>query len=286
MRLGIWLPTGGRSSEDLISLAQEAEASSFDSLWVGDHFLKVLGPILDPLATLAFVAGATRRLRLGTNVLVLPYRHPVVLANEAASLDVLSNGRFTLGVGVGWSEEEFAAVGIPRRQRGRCTDEGLEAMKALWGEESASYAGRFFSFEDTTLGTAPRTSGGPPILVGGYSDGALKRALRFGDAWGGFMDSPGRIVEVRERLTRFGKKMGPEPREVGLVTTYRLTAPPKLKEGESAEDAAEELGRLAEAGVGLCVLAVSPTTPDTLSWAAEEVAPLVTMAGGPVDGVG
>ena len=104
--------------ERLAMVAREAETQGFHSVWVPDHVLKVFGPILDPLTVLTFVAGVTERVGLGTNVLVVPYRHPLILANEAASLDVLSGGRFALGVGVGWNKEEFSASGISARERG------------------------------------------------------------------------------------------------------------------------------------------------------------------------
>jgi len=261
--------------ERFIMVAQEAETQGFDSVWVPDHVLRVFGPILDPFTVLSFVAGATQHVGLGTNVLVLPYRHPLILANEAASLDVLSGGRFVLGVGVGWNEEEFSALGISARERGRRTNEALEAMKQLWIGGPATYKGRYYSFAGATLGTSPETEGGPPILVGGYSDAALWRALRFGEKWGGFMDSPERIRTVRERLKHLAEGEGPiGPRELEIVTTFRLRAPTPETE-DSAERVARELVQLEEAGVDLCVLAITPTWPETLCWVAEEVVPRV-----------
>ena len=205
-------------------------------------------------------------------MLIAPYRHPVILANEAASLDVLSGGRFVLGVGAGWNEEEFSALGISVHERGRRTDEVLEAMRRLWAGDAATYEGHYYSFTDATLGTLPQTKGGPPILVGGYSDAALRRTLRFGEKWGGFMDSPERIREVRERLEDLAEGTGRDPRELEIVTTYRIEVP-SLDREDSTESVAGELLRLRETGVDLCVLAISPTRPETLSWVAEEVAP-------------
>jgi probable F420-dependent oxidoreductase len=274
LRLGVSLPSMGSHPDPqrLASVAQEAERLAFDSVWVPDHVLRVFGPILDPLTVLSFVAGATRRIVLGTNVLIVPYRHPVILANEAASLDVLSGGRFVLGVGVGWNEEEFSALGMSVRERGRRTDEALEAMKQLWAGGPATYEGRHYSFTDATLGTSPQTEGGPPILVGGYSDAALRRALHFGEKWGGFMDSPERIREVRERLERLSEGEGRYSRELEVLTTFRIEVPSR-EPADSAERVASELVRLGEAGVDLCVLAISPTRSETLCWVAEEVAP-------------
>jgi probable F420-dependent oxidoreductase len=274
LKLGVSLPSMGSKPdpERLAMVAREAEIQGFHSVWVPDHMLRVFGAILDPLTVLAFVAGVTERVVLGTNVLIVPYRQPLILANEAASLDVLSVGRFVLGVGVGWNEQEFSALGISVRERGRRTDEALEAMKRLWAGGPATYEGRYYSFEGATLGTAPETEGGPPILVGGYSDAALRRALRFGDKWGGFMDSPERIREIRERLNRLAEGAERDPGELEIVTTFRLRVPTPETEN-LAERAAGELLQLGEAGVDLCVLAVSPSTPQTLSWIAEEVAP-------------
>jgi probable F420-dependent oxidoreductase len=169
--------------ERLVMVAREAETQGFHSVWVPDHVLRVFGPILDPLTVLSFVAGTTQRIELGTNVLIVPYRRPLILANETASLDALSGGRFILGVGAGWNEEEFSALGISARERGRRTDEALEAMRRLWAGGPATYEGSYYSFADVTLGTSPKTEGGPPILVGGYSDAALRRALRQTRRW-------------------------------------------------------------------------------------------------------
>jgi alkanesulfonate monooxygenase SsuD/methylene tetrahydromethanopterin reductase-like flavin-dependent oxidoreductase (luciferase family) len=177
-----------------------------------------------------------------------------------------------LGVGAGWKEEEFSALGISARERGRRTDEALEAMRRLWAGGPATYEGRYYSFADATLGTSPQTEGGPPILVGGYSDAALRRALHFGEKWGGFMDSPERIREVRERLERLSEGEGRDSRELDVLTTFRIEVPSR-EPADSAERVASELVRLGEAGVDLCVLAISPTRSEALSWVAEEVAP-------------
>jgi alkanesulfonate monooxygenase SsuD/methylene tetrahydromethanopterin reductase-like flavin-dependent oxidoreductase (luciferase family) len=164
-----------------------------------------------------------------------------------------------LGVGAGWNEEEFSALGISVHERGRRTDEVLLAMRRLWAGGPATY-------------NAPRTEGGPPILVGGYSDAALRRALRFGEKWGGFSDSPERIREVRERLERLSEEVGRAPRELEVVTTCRIEVPTPDTE-DLSERVAGELMWLREAGVDLCVLAIWPTRPETLSWVAQEVAP-------------
>lgn len=271
MRLGIFLPTLGAKPEPdtLSALAQEAEGLGFDSLWVPDHVLRVFGPVLDPLTTLAFLAGSTRRIQLGTSVLVLPYRHPVPLANVVSSLDVLSGGRLVLGVGAGWNEGEFAATGTSPCERGARTDEALEVLTRLWSGGPASYAGRFYSVEDADLGTDPLTEGGPPILVGGKSDAALRRALRFANGWNGFGDTPEQILDVRERLARMSENLGRDSETLEISTVHRVERPGN----GTAETIVDELGRLAGAGVELCVLSISPADPESLAWVAEEVAP-------------
>lgn len=279
MKLGVWLPSQGGEPEAVVALARAAEEREFDSVWVGDHVLQVSGPVLDPLIALAVVAGATRRIRLGTNVLIVPYRNPLVLANEVASLDRFAGGRVLLGVGVGWNEAEFAALGVPVRERGSRTDEALGAMRRLWGGGPASALGRFYPFAAATLGTLPATPGGPPLYVGGWSEAALRRALRVGTGWIGFEDTPEKIRELRGRLERLGPAVGRDAAELEIVTTLRLPST------TDAEPTIAALTGLREAGVGLAILdlppppgailPVAPPTPEVLAWVAAEVIPHV-----------
>ena len=266
MRVGVFFADSDRSPEEIVSVAQEAERLGFDSLWVPDHVLKVFGPLPDPLTLLAFLAGITERIELGTAVLVLPYRHPVALANMLSSLDVLSNGRMTLGVGVGWNEKEFEALGMSKKERGRRTDEGLQVLEQFWSGQETSYEGRFYSFEDAEIGLKPQTPGGPPVLVGGYSEAAFERAVRFGAGWMGFKDDPEKITEVRERLIRLGKEMKRDLAELEVGTTLNV-------ERRDANSVADELVRLSDAGATFCALSLPTTNPETLAWAAEEIFP-------------
>ena len=174
MRLGVNVPNfgPGTSPDILRRWALTAEGLGFDLLMISDHVAvtpDVAGqypaPFYEPFTTLAWLAGQTRDIRLGTTVLIVPYRHPLLMARMAANLNDLSGGRLVLGVGVGWAEQEFAALGVPFRQRGRLTDEYLLAMRAAW-QDSGDYR-----------------SGPIPIWVGGNSDAALRRAARLGDAW-------------------------------------------------------------------------------------------------------
>ena len=177
MRIGVSLPNVGlgNTKEGILRRRRSAERLGFDSVWAAHHVLMpyerasrypyqrsgtevAMTPgmqWLDPLVTLSMIAGATERVKLGTSVFVLPYRDPVTLAAEVAALDVLSEGRVILGVGVGWMREEFEAIGIPPKQRGARTDEHLQVMKTLWTEDPASFEGDFTRFDGVVLATRP-----------------------------------------------------------------------------------------------------------------------------------
>jgi len=192
MRVGVNLLNFGPgvSPDALARWAEIAEALGYHSLMISDHVAitpdvqgRYPAPFYDPFTTLGWLAGITRRVELGTTVIVLPYRHPLETARMAANVDQLSGGRLIFGIGAGWARQEFAALGVPFERRGAITDDYLAAIKTLWTEEVATYQGRFVSFTDVR--TAPRTARRPhpPIWVGGASDGALRRAVRLGDGW-------------------------------------------------------------------------------------------------------
>ncbi len=224
-----------------------AERAGLDSVWVPDHVLRVFGPVLDPLTALAFLAGSTSRIKLGTGVLVLPYRHPVPLANAASTLDVLSGGRFVLGAG--WlNAGEFEALGMNVRERGRRTGEVLECLQRLWSGEKCSFSGRYYSFEDAKIGARPHTPGGPPVLVGGKSEAALERTMRYSEGWMGFGDGPEAIRDVRKSLYRLGDDLGRDPGNLEIGTTLDVNAPATDQQGDTADAVVETLGRLKKPG--------------------------------------
>jgi probable F420-dependent oxidoreductase len=273
LKLGLVLSSLGGGPEAYAGAVGAAEESGLDSVWVPDHVLRVFGPVFDPLTTLAFLAGSTNRIRLGTGVLVLPYRHPVALANVTSTLDLLSNGRFVLGAGAGWNAAEFEALGMKVNERGRRTDEILKSLRELWSGEQSSFSGRFYSFEGVQIGTRPITPGGPPVLVGGKSEAALRRTLRFAQGWMGFRDDPDTIRGVRDALHRLGQEQDRDPEELEIGTTLNVKPPLTNEPGNSPEEVIEALGQLEEAGASFCALSLSPTTPESLAWVAEEVAP-------------
>jgi probable F420-dependent oxidoreductase len=233
LAFGIALPNYGplASAENLVRLARRAEACGFDSVWVSDHLVApvdvssvypydkrpdpkpgkmgVLEEFYEPLTTLAFLAGATERIRLGVSVYVVPYRNPVVTAKIVATLDALSGGRVILGVGVGWLREEFAALGQDARNRGRVTDEYLEVCRRLWRDEVAEFAGAHYVLPPVRTGPKPRQRPWPPIWVGGNSRAARERAVRLGDGLHLIDVSPeeasAEIGRVRDDLARAGR---------------------------------------------------------------------------------
>ncbi|MEV8614238.1 LLM class flavin-dependent oxidoreductase [Amycolatopsis sp. NPDC051373] len=174
MRLGVNIPNFGPGTDPgvLRAWAQTGEGLGYDLLMVSDHVAitpdvaaQYPAPFYEPFTTLSWLAGATANVRLGTTVLILPYRHPLLTARMAANLADLSGGRFLLGVGVGWAREEYAALGVPFERRGALTDAHLATIRAAWADEDDYRAGRV------------------PLWIGGGSDAALRRSVRFGDAW-------------------------------------------------------------------------------------------------------
>src|SRR6266511_978806 len=186
--LNIW---GIEDSQALVGLASRSEELGFDSVWVHDHVFNVghvfdrIGgkPYYEPLTLLSFVAARTRRVRLGTSVLVLPYHNPIRLAKTAATLDVLSGGRLILGVGVGLIEKEIRAMGSPFAERGAFTDEAIAVMRSLWPEDEPSFDGKYHRFAGMKFSPKPLQKPSIPVVIGGVSGAAIRRAARVGDGW-------------------------------------------------------------------------------------------------------
>ena len=192
MKFGIQLPHFGplASGEGTVAVALHAEALGFDSVWTGDHIVypRAQAPrfgheFYECVTTLTWVAARTARIGLGTAVLVLPYRNPLVLAKELTTLDVLAEGRLIVGIGVGWLAEEYAALGAPFDARGAATDEYLRIMRTLWTEDHPRFSGKFFRFDDLLFAPRPRRRPSPPVVVGGNTSHALRRAAELGDGW-------------------------------------------------------------------------------------------------------
>jgi len=203
--------------EGAAAIAQLAASAGFDSLWAGEHVVlpsprvasSPMAPedrILDPLIALTFLAAHTTSIRLGTGIIILPQRNPLVLAKEVASLDVLSGGRLILGIGVGYLEPEFRALGIPFADRGGRTDDSLAAMRAIWTQDQPTHSGRFVSFADVQAHPQPARL---PIVIGGHSPGALRRAVEGADGWYGFAldldETTPALAGLRDAATRYAR---------------------------------------------------------------------------------
>jgi probable F420-dependent oxidoreductase len=278
--VGCTLPTSGAAADPAAigALAQTAEDLGFDSVWISDH---VVVPerissaypyspdgrfptlptqaYLEPLATLGYLAGVTRRVRLGTAVLILPYRHPLLTAKIIATLDTLSGGRVDLGIGVGWMREEFEALGLAPElyeHRGSVTDEQLRILKTVWTEEVAGFDGRFYHFEPVGAHPHPTQRPHPPVWVGGHTRPALRRTAQFGDGWlpiGGRppADLPpeevaGCIARIRSQAERAGRD--PDALRVCFDTTIDFAATDGRPFSGSPDAIAEQLRRYIEVG--------------------------------------
>jgi probable F420-dependent oxidoreductase len=257
MRFGLFGINFGACADPALQIrvARAAEDAGFESIWTGEHVAMPIRdnpvptpaetPFLDSLVTLANVAAHTRRIRLGTGVLVMPHHNPVLLAKALTTLDVVSDGRLIAGFGGGYVEAEFRALGVSFPDRGRITDEYLDAIRILWTEAEPRFAGRFSAFDGIRFEPKPRQRPHPPIIIGGQSGPALRRAVRVGDGWYGFALTVARTAPIVAELRRLRAHTGRPPLEISLTTFEPLT--PEL------------VTRAAEAGVDRLI--VMPTVP-------------------------
>ena len=208
LRFGATMPLGGRET---VWQARWLEGLGFDYLAVGEHFIRgnPPSPSYAALPLLGVAAGATERIRLLSSVLLAPFYHPTVLAKLATTLDVASDGRLTLGVGIGGEfPVEFKAAGLNVKHRGRQTDECLEVLRKLWTEECVTHKGRHFQLDNVTLSPRSVQDPHPPVWVAGRRDAAMVRAARFGDGWLPYFYSPERYQESLEKITAIASQDG------------------------------------------------------------------------------
>ena len=273
MKIGMSLPQLGAqaSAENLIAVARRAEELGYDSLWVLERLLWPLNPqepypaspdgslpatyqnVFDPIETLSFVAAHTSTIELGTGVLVLGYHTPIQLARRLATLDVLSKGRALVGVGVGWSRDEFEAAGTPFARRGARADEFLEAMIALWTKDPVAFDGEFYHIPESLVGPKPVQKPHPPIYVAGFGQYTFDRAVKYGQGWNPsgmptFEWLESMIKQFHETAARAGR----EPLEVVLraftMVFDQSTSQRQLMMG-TLDEIKEDIGRLREMGV-------------------------------------
>jgi len=208
MRLGIHLPQIGRKAgpNAIRRAAEQAEQLGFADVWTSEHIILPNGApyppspsFYDPVLALTWAAAYTSRVRLGTSVLVLPMRHPLPLAKELATLQNLSGGRFILGAGVGWLEAEFEALGVPFHERGRRMDEGIAMMRAVWSDDPVTFEAKYVPAVIDNMRMQPKPEKPIPIWIGGTSEPALKRALRY-EGWHGSRATPEQAAPIVARL--------------------------------------------------------------------------------------
>jgi probable F420-dependent oxidoreductase len=268
MQIGIHLPQIGRKAgpDAIRRAAVQAEELGFADVWTSEHIIvpkdAVYPPspiFYDPVLTLTWAAAYTKGVGLGTSVLVLPMRHPLPLAKELATLQNLSEGRLILGAGVGWLEAEFAALGVPFRERGRRMDEGIAMMRAVWNEDPVSFPARTIPAVIHDMRSLPQPVKPIPIWIGGSSEPALKRALRL-DGWHGSRVLPEQAVPIVQRL----RATRPEP-EFAI----------SVRNGWDGKDDAALAARLAgfrDAGVGHVLIEPAERALDDWLRAVERVA--------------
>jgi probable F420-dependent oxidoreductase len=247
------------------AVAVAAERSGFATLWSGEHIVMVdrsasrypysddgqiavpaTADWIDPLIGLSFAAAATSTIRIATGVLLLPEHNPVLVAKQAATLDSLSGGRFTLGIGIGWSREEFDALGVPFERRAARTAEYVAAMRTLWRDDVASFQGEFVGFDSVRVNPKPVADRRIPIVLGGNTDTALRRAVAWGDGWYGF--NLNGVQEVAERvgvLNRLCEEAGRDRGELRLAVALR-------------DLAVEDVGPLTDLGIDELVVVDGP----------------------------
>lgn len=238
-------------AENAVELVQEAEAAGFESAWTVDHVVvpegyeskypytddgKMAGgkndiPLPDPLIWMSYVAARTEKINFGTGILIIPQRNPVVAAKQVATLDYMTGGRVLLGIGVGWMEEEFAAINAPFVARGRATDEYVGVMRELWTSDMPTYDGEFFKFKGAHMQPKP-VNGTVPIIVGGHSKAAARRAGRLGD---GFFPARGVPTDLFDLAKRTAEEYDRDPDAI----EFTVSMPERI----------EDLPELVKAGV-------------------------------------
>lgn len=324
MEIGLGAPTRGNlaKKQELKTIAERSEALGFKYLWIPDHIIiprsfaanypyaadgrPVFSDVwLEQLTAMAWLAAVTENIRLVTSVMVVPHRNPVHTAKTLSTIDVLSEGRVTLGIGAGWMEEEFVALGTePFSERGYVTDEYIRVFRELWGSGEPAFDGNYAQFSDIVFEPKPIQQPSIPIWIGGESGRALRRVVELGDGWmpiGANPKFPLHTIELYkvgiERLERQCEKVDRDPASVTRVyfAVWPSNAPPfEPISGErflltgTSEQIAEDINGLSELGVGHLLLNfVRPTLDETLAEMDRfnaEVKPLITVQGLPLRG--
>lgn len=282
MKFGLMYANGGPFAypEMLTHLATTAERVGVESMWTVEHVVIPVGykstypydpsgkipapdqlPIPDPFVALAFAAAVTKTIRLATGILILPQRHPLYVAKEVASLDVLSHGRVILGIGVGWLKEEFEALGIPFEERAARTAESVRALRSLWKDEAEPFEGKFFRWGKLECHPKPIQKPGVPIVVGGHTELAARRAARYGDGFFPGVADEEKLVWLLNIMRDECKKLGRNPATIEVTSgraapdvdgvkrltdlgVSRFMVPPPAFDADGITQGLEKLGTL------------------------------------------
>jgi probable F420-dependent oxidoreductase len=283
MKFGLMYANAGpfAYAEMLTHLATTAERVGIESIWTVEHVVIPVGykstypydpsgkipapdqlPIPDPFVSLAFAAAVTKTLRLATGILILPQRHPLYVAKEVASLDVLSHGRMILGIGVGWLEEEFDALGIPFEERAGRTAESVRAMRSLWKDEAEPFEGKYFRWGPLECHPKPIQKPGVPIVVGGHTELAARRAARYGDGFFPGVTEEDKLISLLNIMREECKKSGRNP------ATIEVTS------GRAIPDV-DGVKRLADLGVSRFMVPPPAFDPDGITKGLEQLGNLI-----------
>lgn len=251
MRFGLMFANAGpfAAPDTFEALVRGAEEVGFESLWAVEHVVVPVGyasrypyakdgrmpggekaPIPDPLVSLAYAAALTSRIRLGTGIVILPQRHPVYVAKEFATLDVLSRGRALMGVGIGWLEEEFAALGIPFRERAGRTAEAVRAIRTLWKPGAQGFEGKYYRWKAVDSYPKPVQQPGVPIVVGGHTELAARRAARYGDGFFPGVTEDEKLRWLLGVMREECEKLGRDPAEIEVTSGRVAPTPDSVKE--------------------------------------------------------
>lgn len=313
VHLGNYGPRAGRDT--IATLAAKAEELGFHSVWASDHIVipaqftsrypygvnpyspggaftpEATQNFYEPLVTLSFVAGSTQRVRIGTSVLIVPYRNPVTAAKMVSTLDALSNGRVILGVGMGWLEEEFLVLGVPAfAERGALSDEYIQIFKELWTKDEPSFRGKYYEFVPVRFFPKPVQKPHPPIWVGGHTPAALRRAATLGDGWHASRLGPEGMGQSVAQLRELAAQAGRDAAALTISLRCNLSITDEARGAASKEarrsgelvgtpdELGEGLREYRQAGVDSIIFNIRPGAPlaerlETLERFAQEVVP-------------
>jgi probable F420-dependent oxidoreductase len=275
MKIGFGLPTGGTwaTPEAIDAVARRAESLGYSSLWTFQRLLYALSPrneyygapggvwpevfkrTLDPIVVLTLAAACTRTIRLGVSVLIVPFYEPIVLAKQLATLDYVCHGRLDVGLGIGWSLDEFEAVGASAKRRGTRADEFIRCLKTVWTQERVEFEGEFYRIPPCRVEPKPAQRPHPPVLVGGYNEAVFRRAAEVGDGYTGGNIPLADMATTVERVRAAAERAGRDPATFPIVCrgAFNLTPAP-LGAGRralwgAADEIRDDVRRYADAGV-------------------------------------